>query len=248
MQKSKIWQILLEKLLSLITAISIEKIEKLNERVQYLKLASLGQLSASIAHEIRNPLASVVQANNLIIGSSPEKVDRFVSIVSTQCGRIDKIIKSTLNMAKNKGFNPVAIDLNNFFKSLLKDDVYDVSNFIEIKIECNQRILFDEEQLRQVFINLIRNAVRHNSKDKDKQILINIYQKNDAVVIDVIDHGAGVEESKIQNLFNPFFSTDINGTGLGLYLCKNLCEANHGKIEYVKISEGACFRVQCRIN
>lgn len=228
--------------------LGIEQLDKLNERVQYLKLASLGQLSASIAHEIRNPLASVVQANSLIIGSNPEKTQRFVDIISNQCCRIDKIIKSTLNMAKNKGFNPVLIDLTDFFNSLLREDVQDISGLIDLKIQKNNQVLFDEEQLRQVFINLIRNAVRHNISENSKQILIEAYQEKDQIFIDVIDYGTGVEQSKIQNLFHPFFSTDINGTGLGLYLCKNLCEANHGKVEYVKISKGACFRVKCRAN
>lgn len=228
--------------------IGIEEIEKLNERVQYLKLASLGQLSASIAHEIRNPLASVVQANSLIIGSNPEKTERFVNIISNQCVRIDKIIKSTLDMAKNKGFNPITVCLSGFFNSLLREDVQDISHLIDVHVGDNLKILFDEEQLRQVFINLIRNAVRHNSENNSKQILVEAYLEKNYIFIDVIDHGNGVDESKIQNLFNPFFSTEINGTGLGLYLCKNLCEANHGKVEYVKISKGACFRVKCRIN
>ena len=117
-----------------------------------------------------------------------------------------------------------------------------------MKIQKNNQVLFDEEQLRQVFINLIRNAVRHNISENSKQILIEAYREKDQIFIDVIDYGAGVEQSKIQNLFHPFFSTDINGTGLGLYLCKNLCEANHAKVEYVKISKGACFRVKCRVN
>lgn len=227
--------------------ISIEHLAKLNERVQHLKLASLGQLSASIAHEIRNPLACISAANDLFVGSGPEKVERYVGIISHQCERIDKIIKSTLGMARNKEFYPIPIDLNDFFDSLLREDLSDVSNLVSVKINTFEKIQFDEEHLRQVFVNLIRNAIRHNDSESSNHILIEACSEGDSVLIDVIDYGEGVEKSKIQNLFNPFFSTSVDGTGLGLYLSKNLCESNHGNIEYVKIGKGACFRVKCRI-
>lgn len=224
--------------------IGLEEVEKLNNRVQSLKLASLGQLSASIAHEIRNPLASIVQANSLILGSSNEKVERYVGIIKNQSKRIDKIISSTLNMAKNTGVNPEIINLNTFFCSLMTDDVQDVAEFININVPNGLNILFDESQLKSVFINLIRNAIRHNSPDQFIEVLAYINEEH--VFVDVIDHGQGVEQSKIQNLFAPFFSTSTDGTGLGLYLCKNLCELNHAKIEYVSITAGACFRVKCK--
>lgn len=225
--------------------IGLEEVDKLNERVQALKLASLGQLSASIAHEIRNPLASIVQANSLIIGSPLEKIEKYVSIINNQSNRIDKIISSTLGMAKNTGVNPDLIELKSFFSSLMVEDVQNVASKINLNMADDLKILFDEGHLRRIFINLIRNAVRHNGPDQ--QIEIHAFVDTpDYVFIDVIDHGEGVEDSKIQNLFAPFFSTATDGTGLGLYLSKNLCELNHAKIEYVNIAAGACFRVKCK--
>lgn len=225
--------------------IGVEDINILNERVQSLKLAALGQLSASIAHEIRNPLAIIVQASSLLNGSSPEDIERFVGIIQSQSGRINKIITSTLNVAKNTGFNPEVISLRKFFEEFLTVDVSDISAMIDLNILDDVKVLFDSEQLKRVFINLVRNAVRHNSPNQ--MIKINSYLDIvGEVVVDIIDYGEGVEDSKIKNLFTPFFTTSVNGTGLGLYLCKNLCDLNHAKIEYVSISFGACFRIKCK--
>lgn len=226
--------------------ITLEDMKKVSERVQHLKLAALGQLSASIAHEIRNPLASVLQANSLIPGSNEEKIDRYCAMIKKQCNRIDGIVQSTLNMARIKEFNPAPLDLHSAFENLLNEDVADVRAKISVNIQEKVNVLFDEAHFKQVFINLIRNAIRHNNEEVSNTIQIKVSDLNDGVAIDVVDFGGGVREGQIENLFEAFFTTEIDGTGLGLHLCKNLCETNHAKIEYIKIETGACFRVKCR--
>ncbi len=101
---------------------------KINQQVQQLKLAALGQLSASIAHEIRNPLAAIVQANNLFTGSDAAQQQLLSDMISKQATRIDKIIHDTLSMVKNKQTTPVAIQLNQFLPQFIQEDLPDAAS------------------------------------------------------------------------------------------------------------------------
>ena len=218
--------------------------QKLNQQVQQLKLAALGQLSASIAHEIRNPLAAIVQANELLKESDAHQQDMLSRMIGKQAKRIDSIIQDTLEMARNKPTEAQVIHLNEFFGSLLNEDLADVKQQIQLNLPERASILFDEKQLRQVMINLIRNALRHNAADAE-HIEVQVHLKEGRTCIDVIDFGTGVAKRDISQLFKPFFSTEIKGTGLGLYLSHSFCEANHAKLTYVERQQGACFRIEC---
>lgn len=218
--------------------------QKLNQQVQQLKLAALGQLSASIAHEIRNPLAAIVQANELFKESDSHQQEMLCRMISKQATRIDNIIQDTLGMARNKPTEPQVIQLADFFESLLNEDLVDAKHMIKLNLAERINILFDEKQLRQVLINLIRNALRHNAADA-QFIEVNVDLKDGRTCIDVIDFGTGVAKRDISQLFKPFFSTEIKGTGLGLYLSHSFCEANHAKLTYVERQQGACFRIEC---
>ena len=218
--------------------------QKLTQQVQQLKLAALGQLSASIAHEIRNPLAAIVQANELLKGSDIHQQDMLSRMISKQAKRIDSIIQDTLGMARNKPTEPQIIQLTEFFETLLNEDLADVKSKIQLSLPENLTILFDEKQLRQVLINLIRNAIRHNAPEAE-YIEVNIHLNDGRTRIDVIDFGTGVAKRDISQLFKPFFSTEIKGTGLGLYLSHSFCEANHAKLNYIERQQGACFRIEC---
>ena len=218
--------------------------QKLNQQVQQLKLAALGQLSASIAHEIRNPLAAIVQANELLKESDAHQQDMLSRMIGKQAKRIDSIIQDTLEMARNKPTEAQIIHLTDFFGSLLNEDLADVKQQIQLNLPERASILFDEKQLRQVMINLIRNALRHNAADAE-HIEVQVHLKEGRTCIDVIDFGTGVAKRDISQLFKPFFSTEIKGTGLGLYLSHSFCEANHAKLTYVERQQGACFRIEC---
>lgn len=218
--------------------------QKLNQQVQQLKLAALGQLSASIAHEIRNPLAAIVQANDLFKDSDAHQQEMLSKMIRKQAKRIDSIIQDTLGMARNKPTEPQIIHLEEFLASLLNEDLADAKDQIQLNLLEPVNILFDEKQLRQVMINLIRNALRHNA-DNAEFIQINVDLNNGRTRIDVVDFGTGVAKRDISQLFKPFFSTEIKGTGLGLYLSHTFCEANHAKLTYVEQQQGACFRIEC---
>ncbi|AXQ20938.1 PAS domain-containing protein [Acinetobacter wuhouensis] len=228
-----------------LTLLVLEDAQRINQKVQQLKLASLGQLSASIAHEIRNPLAAIVQANELYLGSDPEQQTLLHQMISKQAVRINAIIKDTLDMAKNKKVDARRINLSEFIHDLLASDLNDAQEKIKVEIEAETRVYFDDLQLRQVLINLIRNALRHNDEHAEF-ILIQAYHTQSHVCIDVIDYGNGVTEQNISKLFTPFYSTEITGTGLGLYLSQTICEANQAKLMYIEQKQqGACFRIEC---
>ena len=241
---SSIHNINLERSLYLIT---FESFESVNERLHKIKLAALGQISASIAHEIRNPLSTISQAVYLLDGATPEKTTRYIGIISKQCGRIDQIIQSTLDMAKNKELKPLKISVFEMIQNIITDDLMDLKDKVDIQGGDDAWVMFDEGHFRQVVSNLIRNAVRHNNDQisKNIQVLISTSSDDESIYIDFIDHGDGVQTHVLENLFTPFVSTEVSGTGLGLYLVKSLCESNQAKVEYVERSVGACFRITC---
>ena len=231
-----------------LTLLVLEDARTINQRVQQLKLAALGQLSASIAHEIRNPLAAIVQANELMCDSDPDQQIMLNDLIAKQASRIDRIVKDTLNMVRNRETKSSVIRLEEFIPLCLEEDFSYARDQINSVIEKDVAIYFDEDQLRQVLVNLLRNGLHHNQSSPHK-IELHVYTQHNHVRIEVRDFGAGVASADIASLFQPFFSTEINGTGLGLYLSHSFCEANQAKLYYVEQQQGACFRIEClRVN
>lgn len=225
-----------------------ESLAKINQQAQQMKLASLGQLSASIAHEIRNPLAAISQANDLLIDDDIEDQKVLTGMIQKQCHRIDRIIDDTLSMSKQYATTPVSIPLKAWFSEFVEEDLSDIQQYLSYNLSSQIMLYFDPLQLRQVLINLIRNAIRHgHEQNPESAVIIHAIQHNeDEVYLDIIDQGRGVPEAQRANLFEPFHSTAINGTGLGLYLSKTFCEANFAKLQYIsQPNGGACFRIAC---
>lgn len=228
------------------TLLIIDSLQKINQQAQQLKLASLGQLSASIAHEIRNPLAVISQANELLQGDLDDQQQQLSAMIHKQCTRINRIIEDTLNMSRQNQTIAENISLDIWLINFIEEDLQDVKKFLNIDIEANLVIHFDPHQLRLVLINLVRNAIRHGHQHQPESLVtIHAHCAGDAIFIDVLDQGMGVPERQQRNLFAPFYSTAIDGTGLGLYLSKTFCEANHARLKYVAQTQGACFRIEC---
>ncbi|MFU8926490.1 sensor histidine kinase [Acinetobacter puyangensis] len=228
------------------TLLIFESLQRINQHVQQLKLASLGQLSASIAHEIRNPLAAISQANELIAEDQIKQQKLLTDMIQKQCLRINRIIEDTLNMSRQNHTLPEDIALSAWLQSFIQEDLSDIQQFLQLDIEEQLCVYFDPHQLRLVLINLIRNAIRHgHERQPESKIQIQAHHAGDDVFINIIDQGSGVPEQQQHNLFEPFHSTATDGTGLGLYLSKTFCEANHARLKYVAQTQGACFRIEC---
>lgn len=224
-----------------------------NRRVQQGKLASLGRLTASIAHEIRNPLGAVSHASQLLAESPqlPDTDRRLTDIIQTQCSRINVIIEDVLRLSKRHDSRRERIELtdwldqylNNF---LLLHQCHD-GTFQLIHDNAPLSAFIDPNHLRQILNNLCENALKYGKPELGK-IIIRTFLHQDQPCIEVIDNGKGIKNQHIKNLFEPFFTTSPSGTGLGLYISKELAELNQAKLSYhLTDNHRGCFRL-CVLN
>jgi two-component system sensor histidine kinase PilS (NtrC family) len=239
--------------------IMLEDLRREQASVQQLKLASLGQLTASIAHEIRNPLAAISQASQLLIEeviesereaeNIPTPLDsdmtdnhELYKIIFSQTKRVNRIIEDVLKMSRQHTANQQTIVLAEWLPVFL--DNYFKGYDVFLHLITQPTISFDTQQLEQVLINLINNGLRHSSYAHPHAFVeIEIYCADNDVIIDILDGGNGVSADDLEHLFNPFFTTDKAGTGLGLYLSQAFCEANHARLLYVPDHDKTCFRL-----
>ncbi len=229
--------------------VSMQSLQRLNQQVQQLKLASLGQLTASIAHEIRNPLAAISQASELMAESELEASNQdLLQLIQRQTKRLDLIIEDILQMSRRKSIHPQQLMLHSWFNTLLDDDLSGIKQFIQVQISNDLSVWFDPLQLQHILVNLLQNAVHHSKKLHPAPIIRVLASQDEQhhVVLDVMDSGPGVSAKALQTLFEPFFTTEPNGTGLGLYLSKAFCEANDAQLLYIPQTRGACFRIVFR--
>ena len=232
--------------------IFIEDLRHELSRAQQLKLASLGQLSASIAHEIRNPLATISQASQLLMeevneadsGLSDDNILLY-EMIYHQTIRVNKIIEDVLKLSRQQRPNFVYIEP----KTWLNDFIQENFSGHDIFLHCHtdKGFMFDNHQLAQILVNLINNGLRFSSKTQPHAfVTLEVYEFGKSIYIDVIDTGHGVAKENIEYLFNPFFTTDNQGTGLGLYLSQAFCQANYANLEYVPSERQTCFRIICQ--
>jgi len=234
------------------TIIFLEDAIQLSQRFQQIKLASLGRLTASIAHEIRNPLSAISHAAQLLNESELNEADnKLTQIINTHVQRLDKIIHNVLQLSRQQASSPEIIDLEAWllnFKNEFCDSINMDAFQIEIEINTKQKlVLFDSSHLYQVINNLCSNAINHNNKDKALAHirLICGYEKDlNQTYVDIIDNGPGIDPELAQQIFDPFFTTSSKGSGLGLYISKEIIEINRAKIRYIENNEpGSCFRI-----
>lgn len=235
------------------TLIFLEDATQLTQRFQQVKLASLGRLTASIAHEIRNPLAAINHAGQLLGETSSDESDiKLTGIINTQVKRLNGIVENVLQLSRQQRGTPEAINIYQWltqfreeFISTNKLQAYQ----IQIKIDPKDiTILFDSSQLHQVMWNLCSNAINHSHMDASN-IMISIQGEVDSETkqpyIDIIDNGRGIDKETGTHIFEPFYTTSSEGTGLGLYITKEVVESNRAKIRHISPpAGGTCFRIQ----
>jgi len=234
--------------------IFLEDTAAMAQRAQHLKLASLGRLTASIAHEIRNPLGAISHAGQLLEES--ENIDdndkRLISIISTHSQRVNEIVENVMRLSRRDRTKPEILELKNFLEHFNKE-FSQLKNMDPTKISLNLdpqniKICFDESQLRQILSNLYENGIRHkselNGSDYDLIVYAGITEDFRRPFLDIIDKGEGISPDIAQHIFEPFFTTTNEGTGLGLYLSRELAESNQAHLTYVPVpTGGSCFRL-----
>ena len=230
----------------------VEDYTPVTQYAQSLKLSSLGRLTASIAHEIRNPLGAISHAAQLLQESPDlEPADRrMADIIQRHCERVNQIVESVMQISRREPPKPQYLLLQPWLTEFVSDYLNALNRPAEVTIDCNYRELlveFDPENLQRVFANLLDNALRHSKLATGKEtarIEVDLDSALHQCQVDIIDAGTGVPASDLAKLFEPFFTTMAEGSGMGLYLCKELCEINNADLDYRPTRKGeSCFRI-----
>lgn len=231
------------------SVIFIEDVGRMRQQAQQMKLVALGRLTASIAHEIRNPLSSIGHAAELLDEEEAmsESEKRLLEIIRGNVFRLDRIVQEVLYLNRRDRAQPEAIDaktyLANFAQEFSGTEKVPVDS-LDVQVRTAQRMWFDRQHLDQVLWNVVRNAWRHSRKLAGSvRVVLAPSPAPGKLALDIQDDGQGVADANQVHLFEPFFTTEAQGTGLGLYIARELCEGNSARIEYVEGAAGGHFRI-----
>ena len=230
----------------------VEDYTPVTQHAQSLKLNSLGRLTASIAHEIRNPLGAISHAAQLL-QESPDLApsdSRMADIIQHHSERVNQIVESVMQISRREPPKPEQLLLESWLSAFVREYLNALNRPAEVIIDCDYKELlieFDPENLQRIFSNLLDNALRHSKQETGKEtarIHIDVDSTLHQYQINMIDNGSGVAFADRAKLFEPFFTTMSEGSGMGLYLCKELCEINNADLNYRLTGKGeSCFRI-----
>jgi len=236
--------------------IFLDDTSMLTQQAQNLKLASLGRLTASIAHEIRNPLGALSHATQLLKESSilDQPSHDLLNIVENNTSRVNEIIENVMQLSIRKTAQAKEINLSTYLNNLITEYSLDKSPKPEIRLDFQSDDIithFDQSQLTQILNNLFDNGLRYSELNTGKAsllIMVGIEPNNRTPFLDVIDKGEGITPEEAEKIFEPFFTTSRSGAGLGLYISRELCEANRARLDYIPLTiGGSCFRISFSI-
>ncbi|MEE9411470.1 MAG: HAMP domain-containing sensor histidine kinase [Methylococcales bacterium] len=222
------------------------------QRIQQAKLASLGHLAASIAHEIRNPLNVISHASQLLQEAPDQNPENqhLSELIVRHSARVNKIIDNMLQLAQRKPACLETVELNNWLQDFVEQfqegfhHKQHTIRFDNQLLTTTLNIRVDASQLKQILTNLCANAFKHSAIAADQVVELIVNSVEDNINIDVIDTGSGIPEIDRAKLFEPFFTTSETGTGLGLYISRELAELNQGSLSYFPREQGgSVFRL-----
>lgn len=217
--------------------VMFEDMSVYNQRLQQSKLASLGRLTASIAHEIRNPLGAISHAGQLL-SESPQLTaldQRLTKIIQSNSSRVNRIIEDILNLSRRTDSAREKIDLtpwlSDYVDNFIIENGLTGAPFKKILGGGSVWAIIDPAHLKQIMDNLCHNALRYGEPDKGP-IIVRVNTTGYGPCIEVEDNGPGISAEARKQLFEPFFTTSPSGTGLGLYISRELAELNQAKLSY----------------
>ena len=230
--------------------IFLEDVAEIRQQAQNLKVASLGRLSASIAHEVRNPLGAISHASQLLSESTAlEKEDlQLISIIVSHANRVNRIIENMMRLSRREAAFPENVNLSEWIQGFVSEFIIEKQlKEADINIKGSSEnidVRIDVSQLYQVVWNLSENALRYSQKKPLIEYHWGIRKGTGKPYLDIIDNGSGMTEEVASQVFEPFFTTDEAGSGLGLYISRELCEANQASLVLdVNTPKGCRFRI-----
>lgn len=230
----------------------LEDLSQIAQQAQQLKLASLGRLTAGISHEIRNPLGAISHAAQLLLESEElDKPDRrLAQIIQDHSRRMNLVIENVLQLSRRQAAEPQLLDLKYWlhrFASEFRSTHPQAGTLHLATSQGSVQTRMDPNQLTQVLSNLVQNGLRYSQqKHGQAQVWLKLYKDDNSElpVLEVLDDGPGVHPERREQLFEPFYTTESKGTGLGLYISRELCESNQARLDYLPREEGgSCFRI-----
>jgi len=232
--------------------IFLEDTAAMEKQAQQIKLASLGRLTASIAHEIRNPLGAISHATQLLDEDTALNAGdrRLMTIIGDNTARVNAIVENILQLSRPGTAIPQTLALHDWLARFVEEFVRSGSctrQQIEFRVDpADLDIYMDPSLLHQVVWNLCQNAIHHaTSKAATHVQLVAAHKHGTGTVhLDIIDNGPGIAPDMADKIFEPFFTTSSSGTGLGLYIAREICESNQAEIVCRSVPDGgSCFRI-----
>lgn len=230
--------------------ILLEDAAAVREQAQQMKLAALGRLSAAIAHEIRNPLAAISHAGQLLAESSEIRGEnqRLLAMIQRHGERINKIVRDVLDLTRRDAASPNRFALRPWMIRVVgqyqEGHVHRPRPIELIDLSADLQVRFDPNHLQQVLFNLLDNSFEHGG---GRSIVVMISVGHDETTglpwLELRDNGPGIPAALLDRIFEPFFTTAAEGTGLGLYLSRELCDYNQARLTHVPQTNGTCFRI-----
>ncbi len=237
-----------KRLGSIVLFDDVTKLKKLESRVlQSEKLAAIGQLAAGIAHEIRNPLASISGSVQLMQGDSIQSEDsqKLMKIAMREIDRLNLLITEFLDYARPAEIEKSPLNLSELLQDVVDsvrlDPVFQGVN-TDVKIESGVFILGQADKLKQALLNILINALQAMETRPNKKLTVELKSKNDSAILFIRDTGVGISDSQLKRIFEPFHTTKSKGTGLGLAIVHSILESHAVPIEVSsRVNEGTEF-------
>ena len=230
----------------------LEDMARIQEQAQQMKLAALGRLTANMAHEIRNPLAAISHAAELLADEQRDVTrQRLTRIIGDNTQRLNRLVAEVLELGRRTRAQPEPLPLKAFVQHFLDEyAVHDprVLEIVRLEGDPQAVLLFDRGHLEQVLSNLVSNALRHGT-GASAGVRVDIrpgvpgHPEGGHTELHLVDDGLGIAEAVASQIFEPFFTNHPQGTGLGLYIARELCEANGAQLLFRGNAPGAHFCV-----